>query len=436
MKFRSLYILTIAAMVLLTSCQRNDISTLSDTEPGSVSPSETESGFPDETVGVSGMMDTIRKRYPETVASVREVSSNDGFRYYIELDFDSEDAASAYRDIHELIGEQAVITWFRSGNITNWTPEDTERIQLSTVFAYGLHEIGKLEKLGDIEKARVHVETPDEEAVAEEMQRFLMNHPPIEVSDKQLVEENDLLKISYCIQDGQTIYEKDEQATVRCGQTLFDAVIEDSVRGRSVGETYTVNYPLENKYAVEPGKTAECEIRILYIYTLKEPVLDDEYTREYTPYESVDEWKDALLKSERDRLFQEAWNACAERLIASSEFSIQEEKLIDRATEFAFEVRFRSGLLGMSEEEYVRILSGEDTDDYIRWAYGKCENEIKETLIVEAIAEKAGLHVSDQELAEECAKSGIAVSALSDAEKAQLSYGLLLEKAAAYMIQE
>ena len=208
------------------------------------------------------------------------------------------------------------------------------------------------------------------------------------------------------------------------------------MRGRRVGETYTVDYPLENKYAVEPGKTAECEIRILYIYTLKEPVLDDEYAREYTPYESVDEWKDALLKSERARLFQEAWNTCAERLIASSEFNIQEEKLIDRATEFAFEVRFRSGLLGMSEEEYVRILSGEDTDDYIRWAYGKCENEIKEILIVEAIAEKADLHVSDQELEEACAKSGIAVSALSDAEKAQLSYGLLLEKAAAYMIQE
>ena len=89
--------------------------------------------------------------------------------------------------------------------------------------------------------------------------------------------------------------------------------------------------------------------------------------------------------------------------------------------------------MGISTEEYIRVIAGEETEDYILWVYEQCENEIKEILLVNAIAEAKNIDVAEAEMKEQCKLDGISYESLSKVEKAKLAYLLLLEKVTEYM---
>lgn len=436
------YLLLSILLLVMTgsSCQKSNTEEEHTVTSSNFSQSEeSKSASLTEEKDFSAEVEALRSKYPDVIASVRntkDYSAGRKIKYFIDLDFDSESAADAYRNIKEVLGDQAEISWFRSSAVTTWTDEDISRIRKDMVFDYDLNKIGELLKLGNIEEAKTEAAPIDESVIEEEMQRFLTNNPPIVVSEKKKVEDDDLLMISYCIRDEKEIYDKAERVTVKCGKILSDSIIDSSVKGREVGETYIIEYPLEKRYAVQPGTYAECEIKILYIYTLSEAKLDDSYAKDYAGYPSVEEWREALRNEARIRNRQIAWADVVKKLAAASEFRINSEELINRSTEFAFGVKIRAELLGMTEEEYIRILTGDSAEDYIKWAYGQCEKEVHEILIVEALAKKMGYSVSEKELEEACKAADVVFSDLNEKEKDKWRYYLLLDKVAGYMVSD
>ena len=396
---------------------------------------ETEPAFPEDP---QAFLDELRSRYPDTVCAVTVNPSRKGDIYVIDLDLDSPEAASAAAEIRRSFGETAVLVWSSSLGHTTGTPEDEKRMHREYIFGYQLDGMGEILKLGDIEAARTAYAPPAEDAVAEEISRYMEGHPGIEKIDKTIVEPGDLMKISYKIYSDSTVYDEVREVPVRCGTVNFDEAIEGSVEGRKAGETYTIPYAPETRFYVEAGTdpSAVCEIRILYLYKPGDGGLTDDYVRENTDYDSAEAWKEALRTQERQRNRQTAWETARTKLMSGSEFRTDPEKLAERAAAFASDMKIRAEQLGLSEKEYLRVLTGQDSEDFIRWAYERCEKEIHEILLVRAIAGRADLSITEDEMKARCREDGTEFASLTETERNKLEYLLLYDKVVGYMTQE
>lgn len=133
---------------------------------------------------------------------------------------------------------------------------------------------------------------------------------------------------------------------------------------------------------------------------------------------------------------REAWEQAYQKLAGQSEYRKNADRLAERAAEFDSEAAAWAEQLGISKEEYIHVIAGPENDDFIRWAFKECEKEIKEVLLVRAIAGREGINVSREELERCCAEEGLDYSSLAESEKNKREYLLLFDKVADYMTPE
>nr|MBQ6243048.1 hypothetical protein [Lachnospiraceae bacterium] len=409
--------------------------TMATEQEGGLPTAETESAFPEDP---QAYLDELRGRYPDAICAVTINPSRKGDIYVIDLDLDRPETASAAAEIRRAFGDRALLVWTSSLGLTTGTPEDLKRMHRDYIFSYQLDGMGELLKLGDIEAARTACVPPAEDEVEEEIRRYMEVHPGIIKIDKTTVEPGDLMKISYKIYSDSTVYDEVREVPVRCGTVNFDETIEGSVEGRTAGETYTIPYAPDKRFYVEGGTdpSTVCEIRILYLYEPSGDGLTDDYVRDNTEYASVEAWKGALREQIRQGNRQEAWETARQKLMKDCEFRTDPEKLIERVSAFAFEMKIRAEQLGLSEKEYLRALTGQDTENLIHWAYDRCEEEVHEILLIRAIAEYADLDVTEAEMRNRCREDGMDFTSLTETEQNKLKYLMLYDKAVRFMTEE
>ncbi|MBO4872494.1 MAG: hypothetical protein J5496_03660 [Lachnospiraceae bacterium] len=254
------------------------------------------------------------------------------------------------------------------------TPESLERAKLDQILKNELFDDCHLIKLGNIDAARTPAAEPSREQIERFMQRRVENAPMILRSEKSLVEEGDLLKASWRIYSETKIYEDlmMKEETIRCGETTpspYRQVIERSVEGRKVGETFTIEMNREAFGADEP---LWCDVTIRYIYTVTPAVLDDAFVRTNTEYDSVEAWREALFREELRDYQSAAWEEVLEKLLPASSFRLNEGKIREKT---------------------------ENPDDTIA--------QIKEYLLVRALADACGIEVTAEDTCDYCSRNRI-----------------------------
>ena len=289
----------------------------------------------------------------------------------IDLSFTEDAIDVQYRFLTWLDADVRKIDLFGFDSEPVWIIRDQEDADLklaNDLAAEGLLESCRLTQLGDVEAARTPAqELPPEmlQDIEEYMQYKAESEFTVTRLDKQVVEEGDLVRISYRPYTKTQFLEMNSiELPCRCGGETapgLEAIQSSVTPGRRVGESYTIDY------AGAPYDTDEpvfCDITILYIYRAEPHELDDAFVQEFTEYSSVEEWRDALIREKMSwGSVPDAWHQVLEKLLPACQFELDEDRIREK----------------MTDPEMAKAA-------------------IREYLLVQAIAEHYGIAVTDADV--------------------------------------
>ena len=180
----------------------------------------------------------------------------------------------------------------------------------------------------------------------------------------------------------------------------------DQVAGHKIGDEFEVNVPFPADYHAEElaGKDATFKCRVNAITKVELPTLDDDFAKDVSEFDTLDEYK-ADLKAKIEKRHEAK---------ADAEF---EEKIIDALIE-KLEAEIPEAMFEAETENFVRDYdnrlrqSGLDLKTYFQYTgltlealreqmRPQAEKQVKARLSLEAVAAAEAIEVTEEELAAE-----------------------------------
>ena len=197
--------------------------------------------------------------------------------------------------------------------------------------------------------------------------------------------------------------------TLKIGSGAFIPGFEEQVAGHKIDEDFdvTVTFPEDYLMTDYAGKEAVFKCKIHSISKEEIPELTDDFVKEISDFDTVDEWKADAKKKLEENAEQTAKVGFENALVA---------KLIDKVQDpiphCMFEQRadsmmdaFANQLKGQNVDLDLYLQYTGMTKDQLKETYlERAENEVKLRLALEKIAELEGLEVADEELDAELTK--------------------------------
>ena len=204
---------------------------------------------------------------------------------------------------------------------------------------------------------------------------------------------------------------KGENYELKIGSGSFIPGFEDQIVGQKIGEGFDVNVTFPEDYSAKDlaGKAAtfKCEVK-----SLKQlPVLDDEFVKDVSEFDTVDEYKADLKSKLTERAEanaeREVENNLAEKLMELLVAEIPEPMFEAETENYLrdYDTRLRSS--GLDIKTYMQY-TGLTLDAIRAQLRPQAEKQVKIRLALEKIASLENLEVTEEEINEEYTKIGAA----------------------------
>ncbi len=240
---------------------------------------------------------------------------------------------------------------------------------------------------------------------------------------------------------------EDEDVVLEVGGEQTHESFTKALLGLNVAEetVFQVSYPPEYPDRKLAGQRVEFTVQLNDVKNKQIPSVDDDFAGEVGDFESLEELKESLREeiseqAEADRL-REIRNKTVEALVVLTSFEVPEilvEEMVDRKLR-NFALRLASGGLDPARAELDWPKLRDEFQEPAR-------KEVRAHFVLEAVAEKEGIQVTDEEVASEIERlsesnreSGAKVrqyfaedehrEELGDRLKREKVIGLLVEKA-------
>lgn len=265
-------------------------------------------------------------------------------------------------------------------------------------------------ELGDY--SNIEIEAVDREVTEEMVEEKLksvqeMNGRLVDASDRP-VEEGDTVTIDY---SGSVDGEKFEGGTaeeqqLEIGSGMFIPGFEEQLVGKKVDEEVEVNVTFPEEYQVEDlaGKEAVFQVLIHDIKAKELPKLDDEFAKDVSEFDTLEEYKEELKKSlveeKEAQADMEEESAIIDAIIESSEVDIPEGMINRQVENEVSEFGHNLSQQGLTLEQYFQLTgtTEENLQDQLRPV---AKSRVKGDLVLSAIAEKEGIEVTEEDRVEE-----------------------------------
>ena len=268
-------------------------------------------------------------------------------------------------------------------------------------------------KLGDYENMeveKVELEMTDEvlenelKAVQEQNARL------IDGSDKE-IESGDIAKIDFeGFLDGEAFEGgKAEDHDLEIGSNSFIPGFEDQLLGKKKGEEVEVNVTFPEEYHQETlaGKEVVFKVVIKDVKTKEVPELDDEFVKDISEFDTLEEYKADLRGKLEEEISNQAKiekeNRVLEKLIEESEMEIPKGMIESQIDEEIKQFDFRLRGQGLELEKYLE-LTGSDMAGLREQLKDIATNKVKVNLVIEAVVEKEAIQVEEEEIEVELRK--------------------------------
>jgi trigger factor len=268
-------------------------------------------------------------------------------------------------------------------------------------------ELGEYKGI-EVEKVEYNVTEEDVDAELKRMQES--NARIVEVEDRP-AKEGDILTIDYAgYMDGEQFEGGTaENQTLEIGSGRFIPGFEEQLIGKNKGEEVEINVTFPEEYHAEElaGKPAVFKVKIHEIKEKELPELDDEFAKDVSEFDTIDELKEDIKKKleenskNREKIDNE--NKVIEKVVEAAKVDVP-EVLIDREVDYQlgdFEQRLL--MQGLRLEQYLQ-LTNTKLDDLKEQLRPNAEKMVKMELVLEAISKKENIEATDDEIDQELEK--------------------------------
>ncbi|MBQ9742675.1 MAG: trigger factor [Ruminococcus sp.] len=204
---------------------------------------------------------------------------------------------------------------------------------------------------------------------------------------------------------GDTAFEggKAENYNLALGSGSFIPGFEEQIIGHNAGEEFTITVTFPEDYQAEElkGQDAQFKIKIHEIKTKELPELDDEFVKDVSDKETVEEYKkeikETISKRLKDEKENDINNQITDQLIELVKGEIPEEMYDNEVNSMLrdFDARLRSQ--GMDMNTYLGYM-GMDVDALKNMYRKDAERRVKLRLALKKIAKVEEIVVSDEDV--------------------------------------
>ena len=268
----------------------------------------------------------------------------------------------------------------------------------------------KIDGYKGIEVVKESVE-PTAEEIDSEIERVRQRNSRVVTVEDRAAEDGDIVVIDF---DGYTDGKqfdggKAENFDLTLGSGQFIPGFEEQVVGHNVDDEFDVKVKFPEDYHAEElkGKDATFKIKLHEIKHRELPDVDDEFVKDVSEFDTLEEYRKDLENSIRTRKEHAAETSTEQQLIKAIVDKVEADvpqMMIDREVDEiinSFDMQLRDQ--GMNLETYLKYTQG--TVEALQEQYReRAEQQVKVRLGLAKIAEQEGLEVTDEEIEAEYKK--------------------------------
>lgn len=201
---------------------------------------------------------------------------------------------------------------------------------------------------------------------------------------------------------------KGENYPLELGSGSFIPGFEEQVAGHKVDEEFDVNVTFPEEYAAElAGKDAVFKCKIHEIKHKELPELDDEFAKDVSEFDTLDELKEDLKKQISEKKETNAKtdfeNQLLEQVVENMEVEIPEIMFQQKCDDMMNDYSYRLQMQGLDLKTYLGYL-GQTEEQFKAQFMDGAKQQVKVELAINAIIDAESINATEEEIDAEVAK--------------------------------
>jgi trigger factor len=236
------------------------------------------------------------------------------------------------------------------------------------------------------------------------------------------------------------------ELTIGSGQ--FIAGFEDQLLKANAGDELEVNVTFPEDYGSKElaGKPALFKVKVNEIKMKELPALDDEFAKDVSEFDTLEEYKEDLKKKLMERAERQAKyeteNRVIEKVTENASVDIPKVMIEKQIDSMVYDFGMRIHFQGLDLKQYLEM-TGMDMDTFRGQFSEQAEKEVKTQLVLGKISKVEGLEVSEEELDEEIKRMAENYKQdeeeyrkhLKEGELEYIKSGLIIKKTIDYLVE-
>ena len=252
-------------------------------------------------------------------------------------------------------------------------------------------------------KATKKVNTVEDAAVEAEIERMRERNARI-ITREGKAQDGDVTDIDFeGFVDG-VAFEggKGEHFSLTLGSGQFIPGFEEQVAGHEAGEEFEVNVTFPEQYQAEElaGKAATFKVKLHEVKTKELPAADDEFAKDVSEYDTLDELKASIRKGMEEQNEKQASlqveNDLVDQVIGTIEGDIPDAMYESRLDELVRDFEYRLQQQGLKLEMYLQYM-GQTMETFRASFKEQAEKQVKIRLALEAVAAQEKIEASQED---------------------------------------
>ncbi|MBR1796942.1 MAG: trigger factor [Clostridiales bacterium] len=265
-------------------------------------------------------------------------------------------------------------------------------------------------KLGQYEgvEASYYKREVSDDTVNADIEAMRRRNSTLENVEDRPAQEGDTVVIDYeGFKDG-VAFEggKGENYSLKLGSKSFIPGFEEQVAGHNIDEEFAIEVTFPEDYHAEDlkGQAATFNVKIHNIKEEKIPELDDEFVKDVSEFDTLDELKADIRKNQEEAAEKDARDAFINTVVSvvadKAEVEIPDVMIDNEVENMADEQASRMSQQGIPLETYLQY-TGQSMDDFKNGMRPMALIRVKGNLVIEAVAKELKMEATSEEYEKE-----------------------------------
>ena len=196
---------------------------------------------------------------------------------------------------------------------------------------------------------------------------------------------------------------KGEAFSLGLGSGQFIPGFEEQVAGHNIGEEFDVNVTFPEEYQAEElaGKAAVFKVKLHEIKKREVPAIDDEFAKDVSEFDTIDELKKDLkakaLERKKKAAEEQVENDIVDKIVEGMSAEIPEAMINNRVKQMVQDFAYRLQMQGMNLETYIKY-TGANMEEFEKTFRPQAEKQVKMRLALEKIVELENIVPTEEEV--------------------------------------